>query len=279
MGNQKNDYNTKINASNDKIQKNTDDIIDHSLKLSNQDQQIKDLRNRTISTSQIESSTDKNLITDAQLNILSKTIGENTGDQTITLTGDVTGSGKAGIVTTLANIANLNAGTYGSEIKVPQITVDSKGRVVNIVDKNIPALSPVGSILQNGNIYIGDVNNKAVSVPMTGDVTITNTGITAIGSGKVINSMLALGSVDLTNNVTGVLPIINGGTGSSSRNFVDLTSSETISGTKTFNNLISTSNISASGFVIPSKSQSDVLLANGSTITISELSNNGNFIK
>ena len=42
------------------------------------------------------------------------------------------------------------------------------------------------------------------------------------------------GAVTLTTDVTGVLPIENGGTGSSTQNFVDLTSVQTIAGNKTF---------------------------------------------
>ena len=45
-------------------------------------------------------------------------------------------------------------------------------------------------------------------------------------------------------NQTGVLPISRGGTGSSSQNFVDLSSNQTVGGTKTFtNNLIAQSNV------------------------------------
>lgn len=43
-----------------------------------------------------------------------------------------------------------------------------------------------------------------------------------------------LESVDLTSDVTGVLPVANGGTGSASQNFVDLTTGQTVAGTKTF---------------------------------------------
>ena len=39
-------------------------------------------------------------------------------------------------------------------------------------------------------------------------------------------------------HITGVLPIANGGTGSSTQNFVDLSTNQTISGTKTFSNTI-----------------------------------------
>ena len=54
--------------------------------------------------------------------------GTNTGDQTITLTGDVTGSGTGSFATTLANTAVTPTG-YGSATQVGTFTVDSKGRL------------------------------------------------------------------------------------------------------------------------------------------------------
>jgi len=42
------------------------------------------------------------------------------------------------------------------------------------------------------------------------------------------------GQAVLTTDVTGILPIANGGTGSSTQNFVDLTTTQTIAGSKTF---------------------------------------------
>ena len=61
-----------------------------------------------------------------------------TGNQTITLTGDVTGSGATSIATTLAN-SGVTAGTYNGNI-----TVDGKGRVTaatNISVNNSPGRS------------------------------------------------------------------------------------------------------------------------------------------
>ncbi len=54
-----------------------------------------------------------------------------TGNQTITLSGDATGSGTTSIAVTLAN-TGVTAGTYGNASSIPTITVDSKGRITSI---------------------------------------------------------------------------------------------------------------------------------------------------
>jgi len=45
--------------------------------------------------------------------------------------------------------------------------------------------------LTNAHILVGNASNLAADVAMSGDVTITNAGVTAIGSNKVANSQLA----------------------------------------------------------------------------------------
>lgn len=51
---------------------------------------------------------------------------------------------------------------------------------------------PIGatSSLTDGHIYVGNALNQPADVAMTGDITITNTGVTAIGAGKVTNTMI-----------------------------------------------------------------------------------------
>ena len=51
-----------------------------------------------------------------------------TANQTITLSGDASGSGTTAISVTLATV-NSNVGTFGNSTNVPVITVDGKGRI------------------------------------------------------------------------------------------------------------------------------------------------------
>jgi len=62
--------------------------------------------------------------------------GTNTGDQTITLTGDVIGVGTGTFETTLATV-NTTPGTYANAHFVPTITVNNKGLVTSITTQHV----------------------------------------------------------------------------------------------------------------------------------------------
>ncbi len=111
--------------------------------------------------------------------------GTNTGDQTITLTGDVTGTGSGSFTTTLSTV-NSNVGTFGSSTQVPVITVDGKGRVT--------AISTVSVSAGSGTV---------TSVGATGGTT----GMSFSGTPITTSGVLVL---------EGTLGIANGGTGSTS---------------------------------------------------------------
>jgi hypothetical protein len=66
--------------------------------------------------------------------------GTNSGDQTITLTGDVTGTGTGSFAATLATV-NSNTGSFGSATSVPTFTVNGKG-LITAVSTN--AITPAG---------------------------------------------------------------------------------------------------------------------------------------
>lgn len=105
--------------------------------------------------------------------------------QKVTLTGDVSGSASSqagwSITATLATIANLTAGAYGpadtdtttpghgGTVKVPQVTVDAKGRVIAIKTKSITLPSAPTTV--SGNAGTATKFASAQKVELTGDVT------------------------------------------------------------------------------------------------------------
>lgn len=54
-----------------------------------------------------------------------------------------------------------------------------------------PAAGGLSNTLLNGRIFVGNASNVATGVVMSGDITTTNAGVTAIGANKVLSSMLS----------------------------------------------------------------------------------------
>ena len=80
------------------------------------------------------------------------------GNQTITISGDATGSGTTAITLTLANTA-VTPTTYGDSTNIPVITVDSKGRITSA--------TTVATGEQPGGVYVppmGDANYSSNSL-------------------------------------------------------------------------------------------------------------------
>jgi hypothetical protein len=121
--------------------------------------------------------------------------GNNTGDQNIVLTGDVTGVGTGTFSTTLSS-SGVTSGVYGGATTVPTITIDAKGRITNATSTPIIGVSSIGSYLESGKIIVGDFNNQAAKVDMSGDIIIDNIGTTTILDNKVTTSKI------LNENVT-----------------------------------------------------------------------------
>ena len=165
-------------------------------------------------TADIAASTNRNYVTDVQAGVISNTSGVNTGDQTITLTGDVTGSGNGSFATTLAN-SGVTSGTYGSSTAIPTFTVDSKGRLTAAGTVGITAGVSTLAYSTTGAANGGTISGTSLTLAAadgtnpglisTGAQTIagakTFSGTTTFNSDISLNGITAgLGSGSLTSN-------------------------------------------------------------------------------
>jgi hypothetical protein len=101
----------------------------------------------------------------------------------ITLTSPVLGTPTSGTLTNCTQ-AHWDAAYNHSII--------AGGTGVHISDAERTAWNAKQSAtLSNGKILVGNASNVATAVTMTGDVTITNAGVSVIGAGKVTNTMVA----------------------------------------------------------------------------------------
>jgi len=104
----------------------------------------------------------------------------------------------------------------GSDVKTLKPNIDLFGVAKILTTSTIPTAgltAPKGSIAMyttTGDLYL---KTGALSTDWTKNQT---------------------GPVNLTTDVTGTLPVANGGTGSATQNFVDLTTAQTVAGAKTF---------------------------------------------
>ena len=124
-------------------------------------------------------------------------------------------------------------------------------------------VSLLGYKLANGKLLIGNSSGVAEessasgtgSILMSNSPTLVTPDLGTPSAGIATN----ITGLPLTTGVTGVLPIANGGTGSSSQNFVDISSIQSVGGAKTFS-----AALTANSFVKTGGTSSQFLMANGS---------------
>lgn len=125
-----------------------------------------------------------------------------TGVPTFTaISGDITVTG--GGVTAIGASKVTNAMLAGS-ITAANLAGSIPYSKLSLSVNDIPA-SVIGT-LADGKILLGNGSNVATAVTPSGDVTMTNAGVTAIGTNKVTAPMLAdgailLGSTSVTSNI------------------------------------------------------------------------------
>jgi hypothetical protein len=88
-----------------------------------------------------------------------------------------------------SNVPTSTAVTGDVTISNTGVTSISSGVIVN-AEINASAAIDYSKLapLTSGNILLGDATNVATSTAVTGDITISNTGVTAIASGVIVNA-------------------------------------------------------------------------------------------
>jgi hypothetical protein len=112
------------------------------------------------------------------------------------LTGDVTATGPGSVAATLATV-NGNVGSFGSATQVGSFTVNGKGLITAASNITITGTSPVGAALNSGNIWIGNGSNVAAANAITGDISLSNAGVTSLiaTSNTSLTSLVNLATV------------------------------------------------------------------------------------
>jgi len=155
--------------------------------------------NINLTTANISASTDKNYVTDSQLVNVTNLTGTNTGDQNITLSGDISGTGTGNITVTLATV-NSNVGLFGNATIVPTIVFNGKGLATSVSNNTIPtANTSVGGLLTSADW--NTFNSKGTSNLTVGSTTGTAFD-GALGAGAASNITTLQGNVtNLTTDV------------------------------------------------------------------------------
>ncbi len=148
----------------------------------------------------------------------------NGGTGATTLTGLLQGNGTSAIT------AITNSSTVGQVLRVTGTNTYAWGALDLSDTDAITGDLPFANLAQGSALSVLGVTGNAIA---------DNASIAAGTDHQVLRrsgTALAFGSINLAQSaaVTGILPIGNGGTGSATQNFVDLSNTQSVAGVKTF---------------------------------------------
>jgi hypothetical protein len=141
-----------------------------------------------------------------------------------------------------ANLSTDIAADAASTTKYPAVKT-----VKEFVEAKVLAATPDADASTKGKIQLGgDLagTSSSAAAPVISDNAITTVKINAdaITSAKILDGTIAtadIANASISNaKISGPISIANGGTGSATQNFVDLSTTQTIAGTKTFSSTI-----------------------------------------
>ena len=179
-------------------------------------------------------------------------------------------------VITLPNITGTVI-TNGDTNTVTSTMVDG-----SLVNANLAAGAAIAfsklAALTSAQILVGNGSNVATAVAVTGDISINNAGLTAIGAGKIVNSMVS-GSAAITGSkvTTGTTSAVGVLQLTDSTSSTSTTTSATPNAVKSAFDLATTANTTAGNAVAKSGSTmtGNLIIDNAKEIRFSEADSNG----
>ena len=151
---------------------------------------------------------------------------------------------RAGLLNTTGN-----SNTFVGQNTGASNTTESNNTFIGANANGVPGITNAtalgaGAQVTASNTLVLGTNSVTVEVP--GSLTVANS-FSADGASLTNLNASNITSGTLDNARLGVVPIANGGTGSSIQNFVDLSTSQTVSGNKAFTNNVTVGNSSTGG--------------------------------
>ncbi len=163
-----------------------------------------------------------------------------------------------------ANIQNIGTNDHATiDTHIANITtnphsVDSSDVGLGNVDNTSDADKPVSTAVQTALNLKADITQLHDAVTLAGKDYLTLSG-----------QEITANQIDLTDDVTGILPIANGGTGSITQNFVDLTNPQTVAGVKTFSSFsITPSSAPTTDYQVANKKYVDDNISSGAVTSV-----------
>ncbi len=139
---------------------------------------------------------------------------------------------------------NTNTGSNNTMVGFQAGTTNNTGSSLTLLGANANVAADgltfataigAGAVVSTSNTVL--LGRPADTVQAPGNLNVAGT-LTANGTGLTNLNASNISSGTLNNARLGVVPIVNGGTGSPTQNFVDLTTAQTIAGDKTFSNSV-----------------------------------------
>ena len=241
---------------------------------------------------QISSNNVQSAIDELETEKLSKSGGEVTGELLIGSTGSLVFEGSTADafetklvaqdpsvsdkILTLPNITGTLV-TTGDTDTVTSTMVDGSLTNTNLAANSAIAFTKLAS-LTAASILVGNASNEVAGVPVTGDISIDNAGLTAIGAGKIVNSMVSGTAAIDGSKVTAASTSASGTVQlNDSTNSTSTSEAATANALKTSYDLATTANTTA-GAALPTTGGSlsgNLILANAKELRFSEPSGSG----